>query len=299
MDGNVSQLTSSTAASNTRYFRTQSRESVIIKSVNHWRLQNERDVLLRFQQRTPFLRPLLDEVRDASAFQANVLRYLDDDLLNASNTKRLTSFEVKYVAKRILGGLKVLHNDGFVHTDIKPSNVLFNYKDGSNRFGDVQLADFESAVHKDTSHAQNGEPIGTPMFRSPEAHLQMRWDTATDIWSFGALLISLLYGEGFHIFKPNVPPEHDDYDYEILLKYNRIFGPFPVSYEEIADQDRLAVLVFLTQNSPPETLKPFNLTTAREICEEDKEFVLKIMKLDPRDRPTASELLEDQWFRDE
>lgn len=43
-------------------------------------------------------------------------------------------------------------------------------------------------------------------------------------------------------------------------------------------------------------MRPFNFTTTREICEEDNEFVLKIMKLDPRDWPTAQELLEDKRF---
>jgi hypothetical protein len=39
----------------------------------------------------------------------------------------------------------------------------------------------------DSSYARNGDPIGTPIFRSPEAHMQMRWGTATDIWSFGSM----------------------------------------------------------------------------------------------------------------
>lgn len=82
------------------------------------------------------------------------------------------------------------------------------------------------------------------------------------------------------------------------MKHHRCFGPFPESYEQIASQEILAVLVWVMQNSPPETLKPFHLTTSREICEEDKAFVLKAMRLDPRDRPTAKMLLEDTWFKD-
>lgn len=53
------------------------------------------------------------------------------------------------------------------------------------RFKDVQVADFGSTVSQDSSHAYHGDAISTPMFRSPEAHMQMRWSTATDIWSFG------------------------------------------------------------------------------------------------------------------
>lgn len=39
-----------------------------------------------------------------------------------------------------------------------------------------------------------------------------------------------------------------------------------------------------------------HVSSLKEICNEDKEFVLKVMKLDPRDRPSAEELLEDSWF---
>jgi serine/threonine protein kinase len=167
-----------------------------------------------------------------------------------------------------------------------------NYGPGEVRFRDVQLADFGRTVPMDSPYAQNGDPIGTPIFRSPEAHLQMSWSTATDIWSFGAMasfkysfwtkvyrlksnsslqLISLMYGEAFHIFKPGVSVDNDEYDIKILMRHHRCFGPFPESYEQIADRERLAVLVWIMQNTPPETMKPFHLTTAREICEKDKE----------------------------
>lgn len=47
---------------------------------------------------------------------------------------------------------------------------------------------------------------------------------------------------------------------------------------------------------PSSQMKPFQLASRREISPEDKEFVLKIMKMDPRDRPTVTEILEDEWF---
>jgi hypothetical protein len=53
------------------------------------------------------------------------------------------------------------------------------------------------------------------------------------------------------------------------------------------------------QNCPPNTIRPFHLKTSQEICNEDKEFVLKAMKLDPRDRPSAKEVSEDGWFASE
>lgn len=88
----------------------------MIKSVRHFRLENERDILKRFQSRTSSLRPLIDEIEDPSDPPALVLKHLDDDLLNASATQRLTRQEIKQVAKKTLEALKVLHGDGYVHT---------------------------------------------------------------------------------------------------------------------------------------------------------------------------------------
>jgi serine/threonine protein kinase len=96
--------------------RNQEKDSFIVKSANHFRIHNERDVLLRFQHKTPLLRPLLDEIQDPASPPAIVLKYLEDDILHASNRKRLARAEVKYVARHVLEALSVLHQEEFVHT---------------------------------------------------------------------------------------------------------------------------------------------------------------------------------------
>jgi serine/threonine protein kinase len=105
----------------------QQENPVVIKGVEgHWRLPNERDILKRFQARTPTLRPLLDEIEDPAEPPAIVLKYLDDDITRASRKQRLTRQEIKYVAKNVLEALQVLHEDGYVHTgtlDFKHSSV--------------------------------------------------------------------------------------------------------------------------------------------------------------------------------
>jgi serine/threonine protein kinase len=81
------------------------------------------------------------------------------------------------------------------------------------------------------------------------------------------------------------------------MKQHQFFGPFPLSYKEIADDETLAILAHVMRAVPREKMKPFERITEREISKEDKSFILKIMKLDPRDRPTAKDLLEDVWFK--
>jgi serine/threonine protein kinase len=178
----------------------------VVKSARHFRIENECDVLKRFKAEAHSLRPLIDQIQDPFDPPAIVLEHLDDDVLHASAAKRLTHPEVKYVARKMLKALAVLHDDGYVHTgilslesflitgrstnnvyilDIKPDNILVNYGQGNMRLADVKLADFGSTVHMDSRYATEGDFIGAPIFRSPEAHLQMRWSTTTDIWSFG------------------------------------------------------------------------------------------------------------------
>lgn len=153
-----------------------------MKSVNHFRLQDERDVLVHFQQLTPHIRPLLDEVDPDTALHALVMRWLDSDLLDVTQTRRLASTEVKLVTKGVLEALQTLHAEGYVHTgkrthqhhlreyaddlvDVKPSIVLVNYTDATKKqIGEVQLADFGSTVSEQSGHALDGDDIETPIF---------------------------------------------------------------------------------------------------------------------------------------
>ena len=78
-------------------------------------MENERDVLERFQSRTPCLRPLVDEIEDPPKPTIIVLKHLDGDLLTATKTKALNRKELKSVSRCVLEALSVLHEDGYVH----------------------------------------------------------------------------------------------------------------------------------------------------------------------------------------
>ncbi|KAK4233117.1 kinase-like domain-containing protein [Achaetomium macrosporum] len=258
----------------------QDSEKCIVKSIRgHWRLQNEADVLKRYQGKTPFLRPLLDEIVEPSDPPSIVLKHLDADLLTESNRKRLSRPETKQVAKCVLQALRVLHEDGMVHTDIKLDNIL------------IQLGDCGGVVSQDSEFAK-GHLIGAGFTRSPEATFQIPWGTATDI--------CLLYGGNYHLFNPaidKVRPEDDLYELTVLKRMYKFFGPFPRSYEDFNDEETMIFVNHLNSQGPPE--KPFHLVTKREIPPADNVFIRKIMKLDPRDRPTAEQLLQDEWFTEE
>ncbi|KAI1144251.1 STE/STE20 protein kinase [Hypoxylon sp. FL0543] len=278
-------------------------EAVVVKSVTgHPRVANERDVLKRFQSQTLHIRPLIDEIQDPAEPTTIVLRHLDDDLLQTSIQKTLNRKEVKYVSRRILEALSVLHENGFVHTDIKPNNIFVNYRNEANeiRFSDVQLGDFGGTYPQESEWAKSGTPIGAPIWNSPEVLMETPWNTATDIWSFGAVLISLIYGGDFNVFRPkDIKFDDENYRAEIIKSQFRYFGPFPAKYREISSEETLTSILYIMHLVPPSNMTPFRLVTEREVTKEDKEFILKIMQMDWRDRPTAKDLLQAEWFLNE
>ena len=73
---------------------------------------NERDILEAVRDNA-YVWPIIDTSDDPPSL---ILKYLDDNLLNASNKKRLERADIEYVARNLLQALEALHSRGYVHT---------------------------------------------------------------------------------------------------------------------------------------------------------------------------------------
>lgn len=113
-------------------------------------------------------------------------------------------------------------------------------------------------------------------------------------------MISLIYGHDFNIFDPQDIPNDplDVYEFAVLRRQVEIFGPFPAKYQEIANEDVMELVVWMLENLQ-ESRTPFQSITDSEISQKDKGFICWIMRLDPRDRPTATAILSHEWWREE
>lgn len=76
------------------------------------------------------------------------------------------------------------------------------------------------------------------------------------------------------------------------------FGPWPLRFDDIMDEDRLAGLVHIMNMVPVQEMRLFRQAPEDEVSREENEFISKIMKIDPLERPTAEQLLKDAWFAD-
>lgn len=123
--------------------------------------------------------------------------------------------------------------------------------------------------------------------------------TIPAFWLINPQLISLLFARNFHIFKPppSTSPEDPEFPLHVLTQQTIFFGPFPLSYKELLDEEQERILAAIHIYIEEQGLrKPFALVQDEEITPEDKEFLCRVMRLDPRDRPSAGELLEHGWF---
>ena len=87
-------------------------QRVTVKTASDWPLKNERDVLEAVRD-NPCIRPIIDASDDPPSL---ILKYLDDNLLYASNAKTVERADIKYIARNLLQALEALNSRSYVHT---------------------------------------------------------------------------------------------------------------------------------------------------------------------------------------
>lgn len=92
---------------------------------------------------------------------------------------------VRAVAAALTSALLYLHEQGIMHRDLKPQNVLVCSS------GLVKLADFGFARELGRSSLLMQSLKGTPLYLAPEMFTSSQYTHAADVWALGALLYEL------------------------------------------------------------------------------------------------------------
>jgi serine/threonine protein kinase len=95
------------------------------------------------------------------------------------------------LAMQIARGLAFAHQQGLVHRDVKPQNVLLNGD------GQAKVTDFGIARSLDVQYGmtQTGTVLGTSDYIAPEQAQGHRVDEHTDVYSLGVVLYEMLLNE--------------------------------------------------------------------------------------------------------
>jgi len=113
-------------------------------------------------------------------------RFNDVIFRQQEDTLRIQPGIAIYIMRMVLRGLEALHRKGFVHGDIKPSNIMVN------RVGTVQLIDFGRAAR---ANERTHTLFGSPLYMAPEVHRREPIQVQSDIFTIGLVGIVLLAGK--------------------------------------------------------------------------------------------------------
>jgi serine/threonine protein kinase len=112
------------------------------------------------------------------------------ELLDEAPNRQMPARATVGITRQICRGLQAAHEQGIIHRDIKPQNVLIDAK------GEVKLMDFGIARMAEAAEAmtQAGLIVGTPHYMSPEQVQGKQLDARSDVYSMGVLIYEMLVG---------------------------------------------------------------------------------------------------------
>ncbi|KAL8705139.1 MAG: hypothetical protein Q9201_001742 [Fulgogasparrea decipioides] len=248
-----------------------------------------------------FVRLHVDENEAESTL---IFPYFTEDLLSFLQNFSLPINKIK----NLLQASDVLHPLGFAEelttgglfADLKSNNILLMYEVSPNGEVDVtrvNVADWDNAAKLKEGQAITGTQVGNVMWRSPEAHAGIRIGKASDIFSFGIIVIHAILR--IHIFGFDQLPKGVEPQAEVLHRMISYFGPVPVGLLEHINDDRWCIALIDINRSFNDSnpAKPFSKWKGfPQLDPNTKRFIRRMVELDPAKRATTAELLEDSWW---
>jgi serine/threonine protein kinase len=176
-------------------------------------LFHDREIAKRFiQEARSTLRLTHPHIaRTYSVFQDHNTFYLAMEYLpGGSLTDRLQEgrFPVQQavdIARDLCQALICAHQEGVIHCDIKPANVLFDGR-GRAHLADFGIAHVSAEVMTRRFFTAAGTALGTVRYMAPEQLEGIRNDPRVDVYAMGALLYEMLAGRPYLDFEEETTP---------------------------------------------------------------------------------------------
>ena len=150
----------------------------------------EREIRLLRRLQHPHIIPILD-YGEAEGLAFIVMPFVASGTLHERlQAGPLDPIRGGRIVDQLASALSYAHENGVVHRDVKPSNVLLDEQ------GNAVLSDFGFARPQDTSQNLTGSAlIGTPAYMSPEQCRGEPIDARSDQYSFAIMLYQITTGQ--------------------------------------------------------------------------------------------------------
>ena len=193
-------------------------------------------------------------------------------------TKKLPEKVIKQIIYQIVCGVNYLHKLKFIHRDIKPDNILLSSE------GKIILTDFD--LCRQESKGKDDPMTRTAVtlyYRAPEIFYgDSYYGNKIDVWSIGCVFSELIIG------KP-------------LFKASNELGTLSniIDYIGSPNEDNWPGVSSLP-NFLPFTGGEFQLGKILEdngLSKEGIQLATQMLTLDPKNRPSCEEILENDYFK--
>ncbi|KZF25497.1 kinase-like protein [Xylona heveae TC161] len=270
----------------------------VIKNINPGDFQYQLD-FQRSLSSCSNVRTVIDSIREHKLL---IYPFFREDLLQFV-LKGPPEATRRGILREALRGLIELHDRHIAHNDIKPNNILLNYEiidtaTGEVKIDKVQIADLEDCVVVPPGKWLRGPLCGNQMWRSPEAWARSRQNQASDVFSFGVVMIYVMFYK--MVFRVSNDQLHAQESWRYILRRH-------ISY--FADNDGLNGLLdhigeenpfhkrlieLAGDFSPQDPRQPFEYW--HFVDPDLRNLVGKMTSLDPTKRISAREALQHRWF---
>ena len=100
---------------------------------------------------------------------------------------------IKTLSVQLLLGLKTLHQNGIIHCNLKPSNIIID------EFGNVKICDFKKALivnEMTMNDIRKNKTAMTPCYTAPELFSENGiYSFKTDLWALGCIMYEMALGQ--------------------------------------------------------------------------------------------------------
>ena len=165
-----------------------------------------------------------------------------------------------FIVMNILNGIAAIHQNGFVHCDIKPENVLIGLSQDGKTINSVKIIDF--GLSKLIVEIQ-GCDGGTHNYMAPEVANRTYKDHSLDIWSFGILIYAM--------FMTGIPSQ--------IQSKN--------ANEALRKAEVIQKISCLTQDG----FQPFTNISTQEKYARIQIFIMSCLRVNRTERPTLENLI--------
>ena len=187
--------------------------SVAVKFLDE-RFNSDKDVVSRFHREAlsaaalehPNIIPIYG-VGERQSFHYFVMKFVEGKTVTqlVQDRGRLPLREALGITLQVCEGLEHIHSRGYVHRDVKPTNVMLDAR------GHVYILDFGILRETTSELTQTGFVAGTPEYMSPEqARSAKGTDARSDVYSLGVMVFEMLAGRR---------PFKADSAFDLLLKH--------------------------------------------------------------------------------